>query len=183
MLPFHYLKSINMQLPKMLFVLGVGASATTAASAQSIGPSAMTAAGGSAAIPGGFHEYAIGQLTSANAYTSASLIVTPGVLQPEFATTGVAMHSLKAAAVSVYPNPVVTTLFLQPDLKGAGTLSYKLHDAAGRLVLQSTASLVTGGELQRIQMATLAAGQYTLQVEWLQGGQVSSSAFQIQKLK
>ena len=171
-----------MQPSKILFVLGLSAYATSPANAQSIGPSAITTAGRSSISAGVAYDYAIGQLTSAGTYTSASLIVLPGVLQPEFTPTGVARHSLTPTEVRVYPNPVLTTLHVQPRFTGAGTISYKLHDAAGRLVLQSSARLATGSELQNIQMTALPAAQYTLQVEWLQGGQISGGTYQVQKL-
>lgn len=59
---------------------------------------------------------------------------------------------------------------------------YDLYDEAGRLLMHQEAALLNGSEEQRLNLSTLATGQYHLQVTWLQNGQISAAAYKIQKL-
>jgi hypothetical protein len=172
-----------MHPPKIILTLGVVAGLAYASHAQSIGPAVLDVAGGSNTTAGITHEYAIGQVVAGNTYSSASLIVTPGVLQPITESTGVSQHVISGLDLRVYPAPVETVLFLQPAFKGGGRLSYSLYDMAGRMLLQQESVLVTGAEQQSIDVRALPAAQYSLQVTWQQAGQSTSTSYKIQKLR
>src|SRR6218665_2294247 len=102
---------------------------------QSVGPSEINAAGSSVTAGGNTYEYAIGTVVGAPAYISGSLVVTPGVLQPQVeATNGIAETAIPSDRLSVYPNPVEQTLFLKPDFGRKGVLQYVLMDASGRTI-------------------------------------------------
>ena len=171
-----------MHPPKLLLMLGLGACAATPLHAQSIGPSAIDVAGGSTTAGSIIHEYAIGQVVAGNTFTAADLIVTPGVLQPAFSTAGITPAPGMLADMQVYPSPVETMLYLQPAFSGKGTLQYSLYDAGGRQVLQQEAILISGQERQSLQVAAFPAGQYVLQVTWLQLGKTDVATYKVQKL-
>ncbi len=153
----------------------------TAAGAQSVGPSGITAAGRSVTAGGNTHEYAIGQVVSGETRSATGIVVTQGILQPRIQSTGVA--GIQKEELQVFPSPMDRELFLQPAFKGGGELSYTLYDASGRLVSRNSVRLQSGAERQSLQVANLAAGQYMLQVGWQQNGKLVSSAYQVQKIK
>lgn len=166
----------------LLLFLGLSLSGA-ALHAQSVGPSVLDATGGSATISGNTYEYAVGDVTNGATLTSPTLIVTQGVLQPT-KTTGINNNGAHPiTGLDVYPSPVATTLYLQPHFSGSGRLSYSLYDAGGKLVLTKEAILATGTERQEASVEPLAVGQYTLQVQWLEGSNTLQSAYKIQKLR
>lgn len=170
--------------PKLLVLLGMSACTALTASAQSIGPSAITAAGNSTATSSLTHEYAVGQVVVSNTFSSTALVVTPGVLQPVIAASNsITPQSLTLAEMNVFPNPVESDLFMQPGFTGAGMLSYSLYDAAGKLVMMREVALTSGVERQSILMTPFAAGQYSLQVAWRQGATTALGAYKVQKLR
>ena len=154
-----------------------------AATAQSVGPAELNAAGHSAINGGIIHEYAIGSVLGTPAYVSGSLVVTPGVLQPQTGTVGTEHPGIAGSQLSVYPNPVEQTLFLKPAFGQQGTLQYLLTDGSGKTLATQTVRLERGDELQQILMSGYAVGQYNLQVSWQQQGQTHSNAYKIQKIK
>ena len=168
--------------PPKLLLLSLMLCTATFVHAQSIGPSAIDAAGGSVSAGGNTYEYAIGQVVAGNTFTAASLVVTPGVLQP-VSTTGVTLPAIAQADLKVFPSPAETTLYLQPAFSGSGSLQYSLYDAAGKLVLSHTVILKSGTERQVLNVAQIAAGQYMLRAMWLQAGITYTSGYKVQKLR
>jgi hypothetical protein len=170
-----------MQLYQFLLTAGLLA-AGGAAQAQSMAPSTIDAAGASVTIGGNTYEYAIGQVMDGSTLNAGSVIITPDVIQPAF-TTGVNDNTISGNELQVFPSPVETTLFLKPSFSGNGLLQYKLFDAAGKLVLSNEAKLQSGNEQQELDVAKLAAGQYTLQVVWNKSNTAYTAGYKIQKLK
>jgi hypothetical protein len=151
--------------------------------AQSIGPSTINAAGNSRNIGANTYEYAIGEVVAGNTFANATLIVTPGVLQPNLTPSGVTPQSIAAGDMKIFPSPVETTLFLQPSFNAGGTLKYALYDAAGKLVVSKESKLSSGKEQQSLEVAPYAAGDYVLQVLWIQAGKQYSAGYKVQKLR
>lgn len=83
----------------------------------------------------------------------------------------VVLRNNGAAAVTIYPNPVAATLFVE----GAGNTAYQVTDLSGRSVLQGRTA--AEGNLTAIDVAALPAGIYLLTCEGLQ----SSEAFRFVK--
>lgn len=153
------------------------------ARAQSIGPSTLDATGGSAVISGNTYEWAVGQMTSMNTYSSANLVVTPGVLQPAPVPEGIA-DAGSIQGISIFPNPASTDLFVAPAFGRRGALQMQLLDAAGRVVRRQEAELTTGDERQAIPMQSLAAGSYLLRLVWTPDGAAATvGAYTVQKLQ
>lgn len=166
---------------KLLLTCGLCALAPAAVRAQSLGPTALTAAGGSGTINATTHEYAVGQISSGASLTAPGILITPGVLQPSINRAGVA--GIPQEQLQVFPSPAESDLFIQPAFSGAGELRYSLYDAAGRLISERNAKLQTGTEKQQLSVRALAAGQYMLHVSWNSQGRQSAGAYQIRKIK
>ncbi len=151
-------------------------------SAQSTGPAKLTAAGDSRTIGGITHEYAIGQLLAGDTYNTDRLVVTPGVLQPRPAGR-IPEKVIGDFELQVFPNPVQSTVFLQPAFRRGGTLQYSVFDAAGRLIFGREVLLVSGIERQDLPVAHLASGQYFLRVIWSAGlADPRTTTYSIQKM-
>ena len=152
--------------------------------AQSIGPSTIDAAGISMTAGSGItYEYAIGQIAVDDALISPTLVVTPGVLQPQTSTTGISVNPLTSAGLKVFPAPVQSTLFIQPDFRTGGKLQLALYDVTGRLLRRQDVGLNTGGERQSMDVSSFSAGHYMLQVIWISGGITYASGYKLQKLQ
>lgn len=154
------------------------------AAAQSTGPAVLNAAGGQKVIGGNTYEYAIGHMIEGSTYSSATLVVTPWVLQPKVEEPNSAGNiKISSNELNVFPNPVEQMLFIQPNFGKAGKMSLLLTDIQGRNMLQHSVDLNTGNERQQIDMTHLAQGQYQLNVIWQQNTTTHQASFKIQKIK
>lgn len=97
---------------KFFLLISLGTSVALSSDAQNIGPSAIDAAGTSVTAAGITHDYAIGQVIAVPTYSTANFLVTPGVLQPQFSTTGVSTLPAAISGLSVFPNPAYDILYL-----------------------------------------------------------------------
>jgi hypothetical protein len=150
------------------------------ARAQSIEPVDINTTGGFATSGSQEFEYAIGQLIPSTIQSPH----TPGALQPAWAVVGVDELSTANLRVQVYPDPMETVLYLQPDFDLPGTLQYTLLDAAGKIVFSRNVRLNQGHEKQEINVSGLATGNYLLEVTGVQGQtKPVKSSFKLQKLR
>ncbi|OJW83657.1 MAG: hypothetical protein BGO69_05005 [Bacteroidetes bacterium 46-16] len=138
---------------------------TGQAAAQSIGPSTLDAAGGSTSLSGNTYEWSVGDMAVISTYTSASLVVTQGTLQPFNIPTGVNVITLDKQ-LKVYPNPAVNTVLLEYNLDHAGKLDYVLQDITGKTILQRSLTVKIGESKEAINMAALASATYMLNVTY-----------------
>src|SRR5688572_21995377 len=112
-------------MKKKILILCSVCLCTSPAWSQSIGPSTINAAGGSAAISGNTHEFSIGELLIETA-TGANIVVTQGVLQPSPKPLGIDDTDFFADHLNNFPNPAEEVVFLQPSFASGGKLSYHL---------------------------------------------------------
>ncbi|MBN9483581.1 MAG: hypothetical protein BGO70_13955 [Bacteroidetes bacterium 43-93] len=151
--------------------------------AQSIGPSTLNAAGGSATIGGNTYEWSAAEMTMVSTGTGTNLIVTQGVLQPTTPTTSVKdIRLLSADELKVYPVPTRDILYVMPQLNQRGDMNLALSDATGRMVLHQTIHLATGNEKQELNVAALNAGNYILNVLFKGNNESYQASFKVQKL-
>ena len=153
---------------KCFLLIGLSIIALIPAGAQSIGPAAPDVAGGSKKISGITHEFAIGQVIDGETYLSGLLIATAGVLQPVPFVRG-PDGEIGSTELQIFPDPVVSTIFLQPAFGRGGKLTYSLYDAAGALIMSREAVLADGSERQELGVNHIAGGQYLLRVTWVAG--------------
>jgi hypothetical protein len=151
---------------KTLFMAGMlVALASGYTKAQSIGPSTLDAAGGSAGLSGNTYEWSVGDMAVITTYTSGSLVVTQGTLQPFNIPTGVNVITLDKQ-LKAYPNPATNTVFLEYDLNSKGKLTYILQDITGKVILQKTLAVSAGSSKETISMNALASATYMLNVSY-----------------
>jgi len=156
--------------------------AATGVRAQSIGPSTINASGGSATISGGTtHEWSVAENTVVSTYSSSSLVLTQGLLQPMPPSTGISKLQNATDNVRVFPNPVQNELFLQCEFNSSGTLSYYLQDITGKLITRKEQKLESGNEKISVSFEGLATGNYMLKILYTQASGTSAASFKIAK--
>lgn len=169
-------------MKKKILILCSACLCTSPAWSQSIGPSTINTAGGSATLSGNTHEFSIGELL-VETKTGTNIIITQGVLQPLPQPTGIDDRNFFGDHLNIFPNPAEEVVFLQPSFSSGGKLSCHLYDALGRSLEQAEFTLLTGKEKQAIRLKHLAAGTYMLNISFLQKGKTYNTAYKIQKLQ
>lgn len=150
--------------------------------AQSIGPSTINSAGGSAVVSGNTYEWSVAEMTLVSTGTAGSITVTQGILQPQSIPTGISETGSLTSQMQVYPNPAQTQVFLQPSFSAGDEMVYTLYDATGKSLATRKVVLQTGKELQTIDLRAFAAGQYMLQVNLKHKGAPAVISYKIQKI-
>lgn len=142
----------------------------------------VNASGGSATIAGNLYAYSIGEMVLVSTVTTAQVSVSQGLLQSDGElNVGMREDTLAAGNMSLYPNPVNNTLYLQPELDHGGELSIRLYDMNGRLIVDRDIQLSSGTERQEIDMASFSEGSYFLRTALRQGQQTTHKGFKIIK--
>lgn len=118
------------------------------------------ASGGNATGAGGSASYSVGQV--AYTYVSGtSGSSNQGVQQPyEFFVTGIDVQKDITLAMTVFPNPVQSTLNLKVENQDLENLSYQVYDVNGQLLLNEKVS----STLTSVPMQSYSAGTYLLKV-------------------
>lgn len=151
--------------------------------AQSIGPSIVNAAGGSGSIGSNRFDWSIGEMTMVSTFTGSSIIVTQGVLQNNKGGAGVASQHL-LNDLQVFPNPASSVVNLRFTTESAGTLSYRLMDITGRMIMKRSKDVKQGATQEELNITDLAAATYMLEVTYTTaGGNEEAASYKIEKLK
>lgn len=156
---------MNMRMTLIMPGVFLALMASVHAKAQSIGPSTIDAAGGTAGLAGNTYEWSVGDMAVITTYTSGSLVVTQGTLQPFNIPVGVNKITLDQQ-LKAYPNPATSTVYLEYNLGNSGKLEYMLQDIAGKTVFQKTIEVTPGGGKEAISMMALANAAYVLNVTY-----------------
>lgn len=151
--------------------------------AQSLSPSILNSAGGTAVVGTRTHEWSVGEMVLVETAASGPVTVTQGLLQPgysdhlaiEESASGLQEHLL------LYPNPTTGSIYLQPDLAESSRLQYRVLDLSGKVFALREAWLYTGKETQTVDLGGYASGMYLLQVEWQQNGKSRRAVYKIEK--
>lgn len=153
------------------------------ARAQSVGPTTLNSAGGSATVAAQTFEWSIGEMTLVNTATASNIVVTQGVLQPIQPATGISTRNVVADNMKVYPVPAQDVVYMQPAFNAGGTLRYSLMDASGKSIKDVRVQLNTGKELQQVDLSALPAGNYMLNVYFADTNAPYSNTYKIQKIQ
>lgn len=81
------------------------------------------------------------------------------------AATGIGVHQLGEASVSVFPMPFANELNIRLEASDTEPLRIHLFDANGRLLYSEQHSVTMGGQLLQIDTQALASGTYVLAFE------------------
>lgn len=79
------------------------------------------------------------------------------------------------AAVALYPNPTADVLNASVKLENSSMVNFRVVNAQGQTVMMENAQMNAGTSVQSLDVTTLAAGIYTIQITT--DGQVSSKPF------
>lgn len=118
-----------MYTSKIILIISFITCVALSSDSQSIWPSVIDVAGTNVTAAGITHEYAIGQVTATPTYSIADLLVTPGLVQPQFNPTGVSTLHTAITGLSVFPNPASALIYLQPAFSGAQGIARNAADA------------------------------------------------------
>lgn len=147
----------------------------------SVAQSVINASGGSHMFSGGVYEYSIGEMTLVSTEIGSDIIVTQGLIQIEDVSLGIQNEPFLIQGLSVYPNPTKNKIYITPSLGKSGTLSLKLFDLLGRLVLEKKSLLETGQEEQQLDLSLLSDATYMLNVEFLWENERYHNSYKILK--
>jgi hypothetical protein len=171
-------------MKKIIFLMLSSVIGSVSIRAQSIGPATFNATGGSNIVSGNEFEWSVGEMTLVNTFSSSSIVVTQGVLQPSDIATRVVDNTMLQQQLKVFPNPATSIVNLQYTSATHGTMSYRLLDIAGKVVNTTTIDIAPGANNGQIDVSTLACATYMLDVSLDSGENKKEHAiFKIQKLK
>ena len=153
--------------------------------AQSIGPGTLNATGGAAVISGNEYEWSIGEMTMVSTFSSASIVVTQGVLQiSDSAYTGVPIKPTPSRHLQVFPNPASTVVNLQLTSPTQGTLSYTITDMTGKVLGKHSLDIQPGTTTEQVDIKEFACATYLLNVSVSSDNSTPERfAYRIQKIK
>lgn len=166
---------------KLILPCLVALAVSPMARGQSITPSVINNSGGSGTIGGNTYEWSVGEIM-VNTFTTSSIIVTEGVLQPNLSATSIAAAPT-IQGISVFPNPANSVVNIQLEARSEGSLVYRLMDVAGRTITEQSTEVKAGTVNRQVDIKQLACANYMLQVFYrTPGAQEQVSTFKIQKL-
>lgn len=147
-------------------------------------PVTINAVGGQSVVNNNTYEWSVGELVLVNTFSSPSLVVTQGVLQPFQKDNSVYPASnYLAANLKLYPVPTDATLYLQPNFSAGSKLNYVVQDATGRQMMKQEVQLATGIERQTINMSAFASATYIVTVQLTEQGKTYLQSFKVEKIK
>ncbi len=171
-------------MKKTILLIPLAMAATFGLHAQSIGPSTLNAAGGSAIIGSNEFDWSVGEMTMVSTFTASNVIITQGLLQPTEDKTSVPNTTPLLSHFQVFPNPASSLVNLQYTSAGPGTLAYRLLDLTGKVVLSHEMAVRQGANNEQIDLTNYACASYFLEVT-IHSGSVKPevTTYKIQKIK
>jgi type IX secretion system substrate protein len=171
-------------MKKVYLLVPVALAASLCVQAQSIGPSTLNSVGNSAPIGGNVFDWSVGEMTMVSTFTTSSIIITQGLLQPAHIAAENVGNVQPLSGLKVFPNPASSVVNIQYVSPGQGTLSFRLVDLAGKVISNQTAAVTGGTNLETVNVTDLACATYMLEVTVNNGNASSeSTSYKIQKLK
>lgn len=171
-------------MKKEIYLL-VGLMAGVIAHGQSISPSIINSAGGTASIGGGyFCDWSFCEVTLASTFSTSNLIVTQGVLQndPDGNSNGIKDHASVKKNIKVFPNPSKDIIYLQSEDKSETKFQYALLDINGKMILNKATSVSLNENTQTVDLSELPSGTYILKITESQKQQNLTQSYKVQKI-
>jgi type IX secretion system substrate protein len=151
---------------------------------QSISPATINSTGGTGVTSGNDYDWSVAEMTMVSTFSTASLIVTQGILQPADTngTSGVDKNSM-ANKLAIFPNPASTLLNIQ--YTGAqGALCYRFMDLGGKVIMNYSDEVKEGTALEKLNISNLAVATYMLEISFKAAGMAEEKiAYKIEKIK
>ena len=112
-------------------------------------------------------SYTIGEMSTVETLQNGNLIISQGILQPNFGKNENGTSPVFAAGeISVYPNPTPDNLNIDINILTAGKFILTLYDAMGRKTIQD-AFPYSAFTNKKYSLQHLAAGVYMLKVDYM----------------
>jgi len=138
---------------------------------QEITPKITASSGHYYGIPGSLEvSYTIGEMTSVSLVASAAIGITQGFHQPE------EMQSLPGLVksiysqqinLSVYPNPVLNTVWVEYEIKRKGTTEILLIDVNGKITsLSKIVNNNSDKSINQFDVSKISNGDYFIQLKF-----------------
>lgn len=142
--------------------------------------STINATGGGGIIGNNSYEYSIGEMTIVSTYSSPSLVVTQGVLQPfkQNATVNTNFN-ITQDELRIYPNLTSAIVYIKSNFKESGILKGSLYDVNGSFIQNDEWKLLNGAEINQLDISHLAQGNYYLHLNF--NNKESTSKIQVIK--
>ena len=151
---------------------------------QSPAQSIVNASGNTATVSGNTYSYSVGEMCAVHTASSATLVVTNGLLQPNAQTPdGINNLWLSTDKISLYPNPSATILYLEMQTTELATGKITLLDMSGKQVLARQENFTAGTNKIEFDLSPFANAQYVLQIQLSKSNQQYAKSFNIQKIK
>lgn len=77
-------------------------------------------------------------------------------------------------AISIWPNPTTSQVYIALTVSNASTMTMKIYDGKGAMVLQQTGRLNPGDNKMDLNLNHLAAGVYWVMMDWNNGAERKS---------
>mgnify|MGYP000976033121 CR=1 FL=1 len=141
----------------------------------------------SATINGATFDYSIGEMTLVSTERNANLIVTQGLLQPNYsriATQAQPVNTQIASSdkIKVYPNPTENILNVESFENAEAEISYQLFDATGKVILNRLIMSQAGSNKLTLDLKNYASGSYYLMIRKPnENGILENFSYKIQK--
>lgn len=180
-----YINLIYITMSKKKIYLLFGLIIGTLAHGQSISPSIINSAGGSASIGGGyFCDWSFCEISLASTFSTSNLIVTQGVLQNNVNGDPTGVHDITALPknIKVFPNPSSDVVYLQSEGKSDSKFWYVLLDMNGKVILSKTEGVSLNDKIQEVNLSGFPAGIYILNITELKKGQPLTQSYKVQKI-
>ncbi len=169
-------------MKKMIFSIPVIAAFAITANAQSIGPATLNATGGTAVIGANEFDWSVGEMVMVNTFSTSSVVVTQGVLQPAASSTTRVDETDWPARLSVYPNPASSVVNIHCASVQPSSFTYKLMDMTGKTLLTGKSTAKNGKPEEQLNIATLACATYMLAITVNTEHETKTITYKIEKL-
>lgn len=160
------------------------ASVTKSSAQTASTQSTFNATGGTAQLADGTeYDWSIGEVALVSTFYGSKIIVTQGLLQNERSTPQKAGNIEFTNHLQVFPNPASTLVNLQYTSSSAGTLSYRLMDMTGKVVMNHSSEIKQGTVTDQLNVSNLANATYMLEVNFRSGdSEAATASYKIEKL-
>jgi hypothetical protein len=135
----------------------------------SITPSVINSTGGTYSLDHYILDWSIGELALVNQMESPQpkFIISNGFLQP-FTQDPTLVNNNNAfgeGEILILPNPTQNILEVDFRTKQRGSVTYRLYDVQGRVILTNSFTYYGDGRIEKIDMTGFRAATYFLRIE------------------
>jgi hypothetical protein len=167
-------------------IILVGACLLLVGLPDSRGQSTLNATGSSQIVGFTQFDWSVGEVSLVNTFYGPkenNIIVTQGLLQNEQMTPEAVSGITLAKNLIVFPNPASSVVNIKYNSDVAGTLSYRLMDMTGRIIISYNGTNSHSTINEQFNISELAVAAYMLEVSFKDNNNaVATTSYKIEKL-